>query len=374
MIPTASHAIVRRSINAALFLAVSASAAAAQGVEVSNGFESLIVTSDSRTGSNQGVNNPLYIADRSIGSDYSGSVVIWLRDAQGGVISACTGSNLGGGKILTAAHCVSDGTSLKVASFTARFNEAGTWYDVDGAGFAVKPGYSGAVVEENDVAVLTLSNPAPSFARTYGLASTNAIGQLETLAGYGMIGTGLTGDVTYNHEFDDSAELLTGKNVFETTCKTGFDCESPLVDPAHPLDPVELPPYGYYGGIYLFDMDQPGFSSHGTLCDKLGFCTAGVSGFQEVGIGHGDSGSASFLSDWTITGVASFAEVNGSNAGGLYGYAAGYTCVANVVGNDACVSNYDFIESQLAPEPASLILMASGLIGVFGVVRRRRRA
>lgn len=360
-----SHAAVRRTFAIGALLSASISPV---GAQTASGVTSTIVVSDPRTAPGTGYNNPAYYADRSVGSDYSGVVLLTFPVVNG--TAACTGSYLGGGKILTAAHCVSNGSTLTSSSFTARFYQSDVgWVDVMGTGYSVKSGYSNAVVNENDVAVLTLDTTAPSWARTYGLASSSVLGLQETFAGYGRTGTGLTGATVDNNQFNDNALLRRGLNTFETTC-VGVANDAPL-NCVH-----NTPSADFEGGVFLADFDGSGVSSQGTLCNTFGFCTAGYSQFAEVGIGPGDSGGASFLGDWTITGVASFAQVNSQDVGGFYGFADGFTCVAYVEGNDGCTSNYNFVESQLTtttPEPGSLLLLASGFAGVLGIRRRRRR-
>jgi Trypsin/PEP-CTERM motif len=327
--------------------------------------EKAIVTQDAGVGG--GINNPLYLPPAT-DNNYSGIVNLWFRDANNVVRGACTGSLLngsGGLKILTAGHCVSNNSNTLVwSSFTARFRNAnGTFTEVNGSGFAVQANYSGNVLEEQDVAVLTLSSPAPAGARGYSLFTGSPLVQY-TAAGYGRTGTGLTGDNnTANNQFSAVNVLRAGQNRFNTT---GRDDES-FATSSNTAATI-----AGYGGILLSDFDDIDGSGDSFSC-FLGFCETGF-GLNEVGIGRGDSGSAALSSGFEVLGVASW----GSSVDGIslsqYGTDFGYACVANFAGNAACLANYRFVQSQLAnvvPEPGTYALMVTGLVGLFGIARRR---
>jgi V8-like Glu-specific endopeptidase len=364
---------VRRSLALGLVSSVTmAISASAQQEEVAVGVEKTIAVSQT---SSPWEDSPQYLADRSAGSNYSGVVNLWFRDANGAVLYGCTGSMLTGGKVLTAAHCVTgNGSTLLATSFTARFYQTGIgWVDVNGTGMAFKPGYVGNVVSEHDVAVLSLNSPPPSFARTYSLASGNIIGQTVTLAGYGRTGDGGTGAAFSNNQFNDQAVLRTGNNVFETTCQTSA---ANLINAGNCATNASGQA-ATKGGIFLADFDRNGQSTTGTVCSTLGFCTNSVgTNFAEVLTGPGDSGGANFLNDWTVAGVTSFGQVNANNIGSFFGFAGGYTCVANVAGNEGCQSNYNWVTSQIStvPEPSTVVLTSAGLLAMVAVARKRRKA
>lgn len=327
--------------------------------------EKAIVTQDAGVGG--GINNPIYLPPPS-DNNYSGVVNLWFRNAAGAVQGACTGSLLEGGgrrKILTAGHCVADNSSTVVwSSFTARFRNAdGTFTEVNGTGFAVQANYSGNVLEEQDVAVLTLSADAPASARGYSLFTGNPLVDY-TAAGFGRTGTGLTGDNNpANNQFSAVNVLRAGRNRFESSGRDNQQFAT--IANANP---------GTFGGILLSDFDDINGSEDSFTCDGLGFCNNGF-GLNEVAVGRGDSGGAAFTNTWQVLGVASWGgSTDGTNLS-QYGTDFGYACVANFAANAACLANYNFVQAQLGnvvPEPSTYALMATGLVGLIGLARRRQ--
>jgi Trypsin/PEP-CTERM motif len=347
---------------AGLVIAPALQAQATFAKQYTGNAQNTVVTPDAGVGG--GINNPLYLPPAT-DNNYSGVVNLWFRDAAGVVRGGCTGSLLEGGgrvKILTAGHCVADNSNTVVwSSFTARFRNAdGTFTSINGTGFAVQANYSGAVIEEQDVAVLTLSTPAPATARGYSLFTGNPLVEY-TMAGYGRTGDGLTGDNnTANNQFGAVNVLRAGRNRFETTGRDDqFFAGNGGANVAG------------FGGVLLSDFDTIGGSADSFTCGGLEFCDNGF-GLGETAIGRGDSGGSAFTNTWQVLGVASW----GSSADGVslsqYGTDFGYACVANFAPNAACVANYNFIQAQLVPEPSTYALMATGLLGVLGVARRRR--
>ena len=249
-----------------------------------------VVVGDSLVGPGVGVNNPLYLPP-STDNNYSGVVNIWLDNLNTNQRFGCTGSLIGDRKVLLAAHCVTNASGqVDITRFQARFRRPdGTFMAITGTEIAVSPNYSGAVLEEQDVAVITLSADAPAFARRYTLFQGNPLVSY-TMAGYGRTGTGVTGgiDNIANNQFGAVAVLRAGRNVFETTANdAGFFATSANTNAAA------------FGGILVSDFDRIGqnFSTN-FICGGLGFCGEGVE--LESSIGSGDSGGAAFSNDWAV--------------------------------------------------------------------------
>jgi hypothetical protein len=332
-----------------------------------------VVVGDSTVGPGVGINNPLYLPP-STDNNYSGVVNLWLYTSTGARFG-CTGSLLASRKIMTAAHCIAnDAGAIDIVRFTARFRNAdGSFSEVNGTQMVSQVGYSGAVVEEQDVAVLTLDADAPATARTYTLFEGNPL-QPFTMAGFGRTGTGVTGgtDNIANNQFGAINVLRAGRNVFETTRNdAGSFATSVNPNPAA------------FGGILVADFDRIGQSfGPNFICGprttggaSLGFCGAGVD--RESSISSGDSGGAAFTDSWQVLGVASWGTTTGG-IGALYGSYFGYACVANYAPNARCVENYNFVQAQLrtgvVPEPSTYAMMATGLVGLLTAARRRRAA
>ena len=345
---------------AALGVAASSAAnAQATFATLNHPVESYVVVGDSTVGAGVGINNPLYLPP-STDNNYSGVVNLWLDDLDLNQRFGCTGSLLSSRKILIAAHCVTTGGVITTDRFQARFRNAdGTFTAVTGTQIAVQSNYSGAVLEEQDVAVLTLDFDAPASARRYTLFQGNPLVDY-TMAGYGRTGTGVTGGInnTANNQFGAVSVLRAGRNTFETTAIDGGSFATAF-----------NPNPGAFGGILVSDFDRIGQNTNSAICASLAFCNAGID--RESSIGSGDSGGAAFTNTWEVLGVASWGSTSGG-IGGLYGSFYGYACVANYAPNANCTRNYNFVMAQLVPEPSTYALMATGFIGLVIISRRRR--
>jgi hypothetical protein len=297
----------------------------------------------------------------------------------------CTGSLLWTGRhILTAAHCVSESSGdIRVSSGTVRLrNGVGGFntYSVSGLA-AVKSGYSGNVVEEQDVAILTLNTEVASVHTRYNIHSGDATGSRSLLAGYGRTGTGINGDDTPTTQFTATPDLRRGWNRFDTSCTEAAGPSPIFATCANNANANK----GAFGGILMMDFDLPTNPNASDLCTSaLGICVGPESGgamgtFDETGVGRGDSGGGAFNeASGGIVGVASWGVGNGTNLS-QFGRVNGYACVANYAANARCLENYNFIINTIGaptvviPEPSTYALVATGLF-VMGVVARRRRS
>ena len=116
-----------------------------------------------------------------------------------GVVRVSTGSFYGTGvllydghAVLTAAHLFANGTT---ASTTVSFETTAGTQSVSASGVTVLSTYD-ATQGNNDLAIVWLSGSAPTGAERYSLyRSSDEIGQALTMVGYGLPGTGLSGDI-----------------------------------------------------------------------------------------------------------------------------------------------------------------------------------
>ena len=308
---------------------------------------------------------------------YSGVVSLIMTYAAGSFI--CSGTLLPDRQsILTAGHCVTDGPTLANPISTTAYFYGGSNPDtsvpfnplatsVGVSQYFVNPGYTGQVIDQNDIAVLRLAAPAPTFATAFQLyAGTDLTSQSFNIAGYGRrsdaggsvganLGTGRLrqGDNRYDFRLGD-ADFGTFFNGF-------FD------DPSLPTAQVA------YSYLSDFDNGTAARDASGLLAADFGLGGLKYNnlggGATEVSTAGGDSGGPQFIGG-RIASVTSYGLSFGSAFGDLddnlnntFGEFNGFVPV-NI--------HAAFINASLVPEPGSYAMMAMGLVAMGAFVRRRR--
>lgn len=323
---------------------------------------------------------------------YSG-VVGMLMTYSNGDRFVCSGSLLTSGRILTAAHCVSDGyrngvngvanglvrTQVLFANNAASDADSAIYglpagvTAIDVQSYNVNVNYTGEVIDQNDIAVLTLAEAAPVWAQKYeiynegdlsgfgfnvtGYGNRSVVGGAEGTTGPGAgAGSGRRrqGDNLYDYRLGDALfdgfftdRDANGENFFGTA-------------------DVEF--------SYVSDFDQFGSADNNQSCFIAQvvsgqavpqFCTQAVGRF-EVGIAGGDSGGAAFIGN-RIASVNSYSLSFGTAFGDFKpGLQSSW---GEMNGFVPTFIHADFIAG--VPEPATWAMLILGM-GVVGASLRRR--
>jgi V8-like Glu-specific endopeptidase len=314
-----------------------------------------------------GGGNPIYLANTA---QYNGVVALIMEFAGGSFI--CSGTLMNDRKtIVTAAHCITDdnlNTPLKTTvyfgggqSTSDFFNGAGTTAIVAEGAF-YHSSYTGEVIDQNDIAVVTLSQLAPASATSYDITDLNDLTGLEfNVAGYG--GRSDTGGSVGRNL--GTGRLRQGINAYDF--RLGDDDFA-----------------GGWNGVfgtadvtysYLSDFDN-GLAANDASClvaadfglSGAKYCNLGL-GAREVGVAGGDSGGPQFvngkLASVTSYGLT-FGTAFGDFGGGLnsgFGEFSGY--VPTYI-HRAFIAN-------AVPEPATWLQMIFGF-GLVGSALRRRQS
>ncbi|MFC3123320.1 trypsin-like serine protease [Agaribacter flavus] len=303
---------------------------------------------------------------------YSGVVGMLMNTTQGNFV--CSGTLMEDRRsILTAAHCVSDGAGTPNPISTTVF-----FQPEDGLGpevsiytappevvavevtdYFVHEDYTGEVIDQNDIAVLRLSEEAPDWAVSYGIYENNDIaGQNFNVAGYGRLGDGAgsipatgrlrQGNNRYDYAFGDAAFGGFFTNGFFGSADVEFS--------------------------YISDFDNGSIFNDqaGIIADIFGLDAFDVGlGESEVGVAGGDSGGPNFING-LISGVNSYGLTFGTGLGDIddelnntFGELSGFV---------PTYIHADFIRAALVPAPSAFALLGLGLLAVVSATRRQRRS
>ncbi len=325
------------------------------------------IVGQTSTGTVASGGNPIYVAPKPA---YSGVVGLLMNYGAAGSF-VCSGSLINSNTIVTAAHCVFGPTAQRPTLMSAFFYGGSadpTVYNgapatqISVSRIVSHPLYTGEVVDENDIAVVTLSSSAPLFAPRYQLSTVSDLtGVNHIIAGYGVrsdtggsVGSNLgTGRLRYaGNRFDyrlgdpDWAGYWTGAfgtasvdNVWLSDFDNGTDAR----DGSCRLAAGE----GFTG---------PTFTSSK-------YCDLGIGAFEGIG-GGGDSGSPYFV-DGKLAAVHSFAFwLSTDESNNRFGQLKGAVSTA---------FHKDFILANV-PEPSTWAMLVIGFGFVGTAARRRARA
>ena len=336
--------------------------------------------------------NPIYAPVRPFQNGVG--AIILNEGAAGNFI--CSGSLLADRiHVLTAGHCVSKGNgtitpiSASVTFYGGSNPDAvvGTLgaapaggLRIAAAGFSVNPLYTGNVIDEHDVAIITLAQKAPEFLpdgsplTAYKLYTTGGdlVGQNYNIAGYGGrsdqggsvgvdLGTGRLRQGTNRYDF------MLGDAVFGGVLNSAFFGENGNTTKHSYIADFDngLPGQDASCGLYEAFGYAPDYATGGKFCN-LG------TGATEVSTAGGDSGGPQFVNG-QLASVTSYGLTFGTQVqpgdidnklNDTFGELNGFVSTR---------FNSGYINSVAdVPEPASWALMIAGF-GLVGAVARRRR-
>jgi hypothetical protein len=293
-------------------------------------------------------------------STYDGVSLLTIQKTTGTFL--CSGSLLLSGRhVLTAGHCLS-GTVLGIS---ATFYGTGAPQSFAVTSSVAHPAYTFAVTDPRDIGLLTLVTEVFGYSRYDINRGLDESGEVATLVGYGREGNGNTGNVPstagQRREASNVVDGYWNQSAYAGMSSLAFDFDNFGFAPAR--DTLGT----CTGGPGFYTSATPGGAA--SLVAQTGVAGEGM-------IAPGDSGGPLFLAG-LIAGVHSW--------GGAYGVPCG-DAVNNSswsdIAGDVRISDYaDWLdqfgiapvsEPAPVPEPATILLLAPGLVGV-GLRARQRR-
>ena len=276
-----------------------------------------------------------------------------------GSIYGGTGTLIDSTHVLTAAHLFGSNFS-NTANVTFNLDTGSGIVSLQASQVTVDPLFPGSIGQDDlyDIAVVTLSSPAPSVFRTYGLSTAPL--NLETtltLVGYGQTGDGVHG---YGTADSDGNVYLGGRRVGQNTVG-GYILTGGTESTA---------PYQSGNPTYLFDFDSPAGSPNPAPDYLVG---PSLGNGVETTLGVGDSGGPAFVfvnGQYQIAAINNFVDQFGTqqSPGPAYGFFGSG-------GGGAIVSAYsDFISGAIAPTPEPGPLWVFGVGTAFVLTAAARRA
>ena len=227
--------------------------------------------------------------------------------------------------VLTAAHCLTDDFgNFNATGATADFELPGGTETVGVSQFFVHPGWTGDLLNGNDMAMLQLAAPAPPEAERFEIyRGEDEIGQVFEKAGYGQTGTGDVGS-----QPGSAGDKRDGINRFDALADifSGVFFAPGSVNPGTQLN-------------FDFDNGDAANDAFGTFfgINGIGF------GDDEINTAPGDSGGPSFLNG-QVAGVTSY----GFGFGGVPDVDPGTNSSFGEISGEARVSFYqDWIDDIL---------------------------
>jgi hypothetical protein len=257
----------------------------------------------------------------------------------------CSGSLLSDGySILTAGHCITSkyGRALPTSGVVTFMGPNGSVTDTVAA-YYVDPAWTGTSTNGGDLAVLRLTNAAPSFATKYSLFMGATPAAPEVLAGYGLGGDGMDGAGT--GQYSSFGTLQVGTNEYFETGSY----------------------FGWSNSLLLGQFYDASLSSTNAFSVPDPYSST-----DEVDIAPGDSGGPSFY-DGELIGVHDIGICQGTDSCDMPP-SVGDTLdsyFGEMYGDTSVAANATWIEDQEVPEPVTSSLLGLGL-AVLAALRLRR--